>query len=422
MKNKILTALLSLVVAFGLWAYVITVERPGSEQIYRDIHVSLDGERILKERGLMLVAGEDETVTLTISGNRSDLNKINHGNISVVADLSRIWTPGTKELKYDYSFPGDIAEDAVSVQRREPDHISVTVAMRKNKKIPVKIKYTGTVADPEKYIIDKENVVLDYDTVDIVGPDMVVDQIDHAAIEVNLTGRTDSFSEKYKITLCDADGNGVDSELVTVNTAEINMELRIQRVKEVPLTLQIINGGGATSTTAVIDIEPKTIRVAGSEQMLFGLEKIELGTINLGQQAKDTVLTFTIQLDEGLTNLTGVKEATVTLSFPTLATKEIMANRFDAINVPEGMSAEIVTKMLPVSIRGPKDVVDKVTPNDLIVVVDFAEAEAGNATLKATIKINSRYPEIGAVGTYSVPVNLQAGQPSPEPGETDKNG
>ena len=419
MKSKILTALLSLVVAFGLWAYVITVVRPGSEQIYRDIHVSLDGERILKDRGLMLVAGEDETVTLTISGNRSDLNKINHGNISVVADLSRIWTPGTKELKYTYSFPGDIAEDAVSVQRREPDHITVTVAQRKTKKVPVKIRYTGTVADPDKYIVDKENVVLDYDSIDIVGPDTVVDSIEQAKIEVDLTGRTDSFSEKYKITLCDADGNGVDSQLVTVNTAEVTMELRIQRVKEVPLTVQIIDGGGATGTTAVIDIEPKTIRVAGSEQMLFGLESIELGTINLGQLAADCEQTFTIALDEGLTNLTGEKEAVVSVSFPTLGIKEIVANRFDAINVPEGMSAEIVTKMLPVSVRGPKDVVGKVTPNDIIVVVDFAEAETGNSTLKATIKINSRYPEIGAVGTYSVPVTLQEGQPAPEPSETE---
>ena len=419
MKSKILTALLSLVVAFGLWAYVITVVRPGSEQIYRDIHVSLDGERILKERGLMLIAGEDETVTLTISGNRSDLNKINHGNISVVADLSRIWTPGTKELKYTYSFPGDIAEDAVSVQRREPDHITVTVAQRKTKKVPVKINYTGTVADPNRYIIDKENVVLDYESIDIVGPDTVVDSIEQAMIEVDLTGRTDSFSEKYKITLCDKDGNGVNSELVTVNTAEVNLQLRIQRVKEVPLTVEIINGGGATSTTAVISVEPLTIKVAGSEQMLFGLSEIQLGTIDLGQIPEDCERPFPIKLDEGLINLTGVKEALVTISFPSLATREVIANRFDAINVPEEMFGEIVTKMLPVTIRGPKDVVGKVTPNDIIVVVDFTEAESGNSTLKATIKINSRYPEIGAVGTYSVPVTLGKEQPTPEPTEEE---
>lgn len=407
MKNKFLTALLSVVVAMGLWAYVITVVRPGSEQVYRDIHVSLDGERLLKERGLMIVSGENSKVTLTISGNRSDLNKINHGNISVVADLSQIWTAGTKELKYDYSFPGDIAEDALSVQRREPDHIVVEIAQRKSKKIPVKINYTGTVADPTSYLVDKENVVLDYETIDVVGPDTVIEQIDHAAIEVDLTDRTESFSEKYKITLCNAAGEGVDSALVTASTAEVNLELRIQRVKEVPLVLEVINGGGATSSTAVIKCVPESIRVAGSEQMLGKLEQIQLGTVDLGKILEDCEETFPINLDEGLTNLTGVTEASVSISFPTLETREVMVNRFDPTNVPKNMTAEIVTKVLPVSIRGPKDVVAKVTPNDIIVVVDFEEAEAGNSTLKATIKINSRFPEVGAVGSYSVPVTLR---------------
>ena len=39
MRNKILSGLLSLVIAFGLWLYVITYVSPGSEETYYNIPV-----------------------------------------------------------------------------------------------------------------------------------------------------------------------------------------------------------------------------------------------------------------------------------------------------------------------------------------------------------------------------------------------
>ena len=44
MKNKVLTALFSLAVAFGLWLYVITVVSPGSEATFYNIPVVFQGE------------------------------------------------------------------------------------------------------------------------------------------------------------------------------------------------------------------------------------------------------------------------------------------------------------------------------------------------------------------------------------------
>ena len=44
MKNKILAALLSVAVAFGLWLYVITVVNPESEKTYYEIPVVLQNK------------------------------------------------------------------------------------------------------------------------------------------------------------------------------------------------------------------------------------------------------------------------------------------------------------------------------------------------------------------------------------------
>ena len=97
MKSKLLRVLLALVIAVGLWLYVITVEQPESEKTYYDIPVVLQNESILAERGMMIVS-ERPTVTLTLAGTRTNLNTLNESNINVICNVSSIVTAGTHEL------------------------------------------------------------------------------------------------------------------------------------------------------------------------------------------------------------------------------------------------------------------------------------------------------------------------------------
>ena len=81
MLNKVYTAIISLLIAIGLWMYVVTVVSPGSENTYTGIEVVKQSEGILEERGLVITAEHNPAVNLRLSGNRSDLNKLNVGNI-----------------------------------------------------------------------------------------------------------------------------------------------------------------------------------------------------------------------------------------------------------------------------------------------------------------------------------------------------
>ena len=116
MKNKILAAVLSLVIAFGLWLYVITVVSPGSEKTYYDIPVIMQSENVLAERGLMITHIDDSTVTLDLAGNRSDLNNLNESNINIFASVSAIDAPGTHKVNYTVAFPGNMPSNAVSTK------------------------------------------------------------------------------------------------------------------------------------------------------------------------------------------------------------------------------------------------------------------------------------------------------------------
>ena len=116
--------------------------------------------------------------------------------------------------------------------------------------------------------------------------------------------------------------------------------------------------------TSSITVEPRTIRVSGSDTLLEQLEELELGTINLAELLEDTVLTFPVVLPEGVNNETGITEVKVDVQFPELVTRTFNVTEIHAENVPEGMEVDMITQALEVKIRGPKALVRAMKETD----------------------------------------------------------
>lgn len=403
MKNKLLTLLLSLGISIALWFYVVTVVSPNSDKHFNNIPVTIQSEVVLQERGLMITSTELPKVSLHLEGNRSDLNKLNSANITVSADVSRIGEPGTHNLVLTPTFPGDVPNNAISVLSRTPSVITVGVEYRVTKEVPVDIQYSGTL--PENYMADKENNELDFEKITVIGPKSVVDQIAMARIAVDVNGRTESFSEQFQYSLLDAKEQPVDAALVITNADAVNLTMKIYRVKEIALNVTVVDGGGASQATSKITIDPQTIRISGSNSLLEGLESLELGAINLAEIYEDTVLTFPIKLPEGVNNETGENEVKVSITFPELATKKLTVKNLRAVNVPAGFKVELITKVLPILVRGPKDKIDALTEESITVTVDFTATEEGKVMVKATITCAD--PEVGAVGSYTVSADVK---------------
>ena len=408
-KNKALSLLLAVTIALVLWVYVITVVSPNSEATFYNIPVVVQGEPMLESYGLMNVTENIPTVTLKLSGNRSDLNKVNSSNITVVVDLSKVYEAGIANLRYSISYPGDVPAGAFNEESRYPSTIAIEVERKTKKEVPVNIHYVGELS--EDFIVDKENKILDYNTVTISGPESVISQITQAIIDVDLTGKNVSFSDNYRYSLCNEQGEPVDAKKVDTNVAQVNLTLYIERVKELPLVLTVINGGGATEETSEIKIDPKTVKVSGSNLVMENLTELNLGTVDLGELLKDTDMEFAIVLPDGVKFMDpDVETAKVSIKFPNLGTRTltVTSENFRTQNVPSGMEVEILAKSLELTIRGDKQLISKVKPEDIFVVVDFTDAQLGSYTDEANIVLSGDYSSIGAIGNYSVLVTVRS--------------
>lgn len=405
MKNKIWTVLLSVLIAFSMWLYVITVESPGTTETKHNIPVVFEGETLLRERGLIIVSDTDMDVDITLSGNRSDLKLVNPSSTVVKVDLTKIYDPGKHELDYDISYPGSVASNAFTEENRYPSRIQLTVEELDSREIPVVVTYTGKMSD--KYIADKSNMVLSAQNVNVSGPKSVIDRIARAEVQVDLTGVTESISRNYRFTLQDKDGEPVDAEFVTVNTEEIHLDLKIQMLKYLDVTVTIVDGGGATKDTITYELSPDRIQVSGSKAALESLgDEIDLGTIYLADYPEDCVITLPLTLPDTVTNHSNIEEVTLDLKFVGLITKDITVGKIDLVKVPEGMQAELITARITVAVRGPSADLEKLNMEAISALVDMSEAMPGTYTYKAIIRIDPRFSTLGAVGVSSVTVKV----------------
>ncbi len=406
MKNKAIAILLSVVVAFGLWLYVITVVSPESEKTYYEIPVVMQNKNILAERGLMIV-NEIPNVTLALKSDRTILNDLNEANINVITNVANIEKPGMHYLTYDISYPGNIPHNDITVQSSSTDLIIVKVENRVSKTVPVVMDYRVSTV-PQGYVSDLENVQLSDTGIEISGPESVMEQITKAVIKVDLSTQTKTLAGEFKYTLCDDQGAPVTVDLVTTNTEKVSLMVKIQKVKEIELKLDIVEGGGATLQNTTIEVDTTQIQISGSDAQLEGLNSINIGTINLGEILEDQTLTFPIVLPEDVSNQTGVEQVTVTIKLPKLKTKTFRVTSISAINVPEGLQADIITKALQVTVRGPAKLIDKMKEENLSAVINLAEAQAGNVTMKAEIRVSEDFAGVGALDTYTVSANLHS--------------
>ncbi len=321
-KHKILAFLLALLVSVGLWVYAVTVVNPNDTANIKGVRVRLVGLTDLQNHNLMLTGGEEQYVNVEISGRRSDLKELNSNSLEAIADVSNIDSPGEFEVSWTLDPPATVASGDIRLMNSSSNKIKVKVSEYKERpEIPITVEYAGTL--PEGYIRDPET--LSTETLAVSGPAEEVNAISKAVITVDLGGTNRTLEGDFAYTF--VDGNGAEltmSEYVTVSAPTVHVAVPVLPYKQVELKVKIKAGGGATEDDVRCVIEPSTIGVTGSEEVLEKLSELVIKEIDLAQVSAEQTWTVKPELPEGVTNRASDTAVKITLRFSGLITKKFI--------------------------------------------------------------------------------------------------
>ena len=395
--------LLSVFLAVILWLYVRAEKDPVSDARIRNIPVQITGSSVLSSKGLTVAGLSSDRVSTTLQAPASVLSDISRKNITATIDVSRIDEAGEHTLSYNIVLPTNVNTDGVVIQEKEPETITVTVEKLYTSTLPIEFRFEGSVAKGYQAgtpTIDPVNVT-------ISGAVEQVNRVARAVVVLEAKDLKEQYTGDLPIRLLDANGDELKDLEVELSSETAYIVYPIVVVKEIPLTVNIIAGGGATKENISEPlIVPSKITVAGTQEDIDHLTEISLGSIDLSKVVGTSNFTFTIDLDPSLENVTGITEAKVTVTVSGLETRAFEVGNIKLQNIPRGYSAKADTEAKTVYVRGTADELAMIDSSQLRIVADLKEVTgSGTYTIPVRVYLDAG-TEVGVIGDYSIVVSV----------------
>ncbi len=396
-KYNVVMKAVAILTAIILWFVVIQAENPERSVDFYGIPIEFIGQQeLLEKHGLVMIGNTSQEVNLELSGSIAALTGVSQEDITIRADISKFTSAGEYKVSYDIS-----AIDQVVVKSRNPNRINIVLDDVIEKELVIlEPKIDGKLGDD----IRIGEVTTAPKTVTISGAKSELENAAAAQVSVNSSRLSDTYSGALDYTIVDADGKEVVGNTITKIDKKINMEIPVQKVKTVPLEIEITNGAGANAEDAIVKIEPQSIDIIGSVKDIDKVERIVLGEISLDDFILSADGKFDIALPEGIEAVNGESEAEYHISFKDIDTMQLNVDNIEIKNPPENMDVEVQSISIVVTVRGHKDELKSLTTDDIKLVADLAGKKLinGHQIVSAEAVLDESVEDAAVLGTYSI--------------------
>jgi YbbR domain-containing protein len=417
-KSRTFYIIFSILISVMLWIYVEYEVNPDATNSVDGIPIEFLNSELMADRHFVITAVSADTVGLRFIGRRNAVSQLNNANVKVTVDLAQITGVGQSALRYTEVYPEDINKKDFTVESRSDDYIVCSVENLVEKSVFVRGEYLGAIA-MEGY--QAEPLEFQPDMVTVYGPETLLSKVDRVIVSVPRENLTKTIIEDFPFTPVDKDGAPIDSEDLTFSDESVSVTVPIKMVRNIPLTVNLIYGAGATEENTVCTVTPPSITLSG-EDADMQLNYVLLGTIDLTSFSASLTENFPIIISNELKNLTGSTDAAVTVKVTGLATRQLSVSNIQTVNEPDGYVSELITQSIDVTVRGAPDDLEQLQPSNIRVAVDLAELgnASGTHTVDARVYVDGDFGDIGAIGVYRASVSLyEAGSEPAAAGSED---
>ena len=397
--------IVSLLASLTIWVYVTSMQSDQYKLEFHDVPVELVGEDTLRDTKNMVITDLDtSTVSVTVVGPRRIVAGLSGTDLKACVDVSRLSRSAYTTQQYYISYPEGMDTTNIDDSGRSPSTVSFMVSPLNSKTIQVRGSFDGSLA--EGYTA--EAPVFEPATITVSGADVNLKDISYAWVSFGKENVDSTYKVETGFTLMNDNGEECSTVGLTCSDDVVTATLPLLLVKEIPLSVDLIEGAGATKANTKIKIEPESITLAGDSAILTGMNKIVLDTIDLTDFASTTSETYTIPIDNNMKNLTGATEAKVTVEIVGLETRTYKVKNISCTNVTEGYAADIISESIDVVLRGTPQQLDQLKAESIRAVADLTDYKESTGQFMPNVKIIvDGFTDVGAIGQNTISIDIR---------------
>ena len=287
LTNNLALKLVSVVVAFLIWATVVNISNP---EVIRSktVPVTILNGKLLTNAGKTYTVVGGDSVTVSYKVRTRDAYRISEDNFRATADMAALYTV-TGSVPVEVEVTGN-RELIVGTPTVRPASLQVSTEDLQNKSFSLATRVLGTPAEG----FSVGSMTVDPQTVMVSGPVSIVGRISSVGVEVDVTGASGDLEGSAPITFFDANGNRfeITDNRLTTDPEMVSYKIHMLRGKTLALDFQAEGQAAPGYRFTGVECSVKSIGVVGERSILDKLDSLTVSgsEISVNNSTQDKII------------------------------------------------------------------------------------------------------------------------------------
>jgi YbbR domain-containing protein len=267
-----------------------------------------------------------------------------------------------------------------------PRQITVRLELLQSELKPVQVD----IASQPPLLYSMGEPVLDMRQIEVSGPASKVQQVVEVVVSAALDSQRVTFEDDIRAVPVDVDGNPVTDVTLDPQTVHVYIAIAPRTdVREVRVQPNIVGQlPEGYVLTSDFDYNPKTIIVSGPTSALNNFpDSILTAPINLSDKTSSFEVTVPVEMPES-SSIIVVTGRTITFSVGVdtqTITRQFDHTPVEFVGGKAGLAFRTVTNEVTVLVTGPQPLLSQLLEEDLSVIVDVSDLDAGESAQIAPV-------------------------------------
>lgn len=309
-NNRKVNVILSLVIAFCGWLYVMYNVDPTTTRVYKDIPITYSHEKVMEENGIAIRSTNRKTIEVHVQGRRSALNKIKDGDITARGNLSDVGK-GENTVHLTVHTPSK-----VSVVSQSETSVTVNTEEIVTRSVPGRTEYAEETSGTTEPIAQ----AVSNDSFEVSGAKSLVKSVKYVRIPVE-EAKLSSKARTYSVSVVPIDSKGDEIAHLNVSPGRASVTAVKGQTKTVALKAKVTNPDN-DDYLRTYEL-PDTVVIKGSQKAVAKVDSITTENIDLSDVTESGRIDVSCVLPEGITLANDSLDLAMTVNVTKYQTKRI---------------------------------------------------------------------------------------------------
>ncbi|EYE87503.1 hypothetical protein Q428_12920 [Fervidicella metallireducens AeB] len=367
-KKEITVMVLSVLLAFLMWIYVVQDTDQEINTIVENVPVILANENAIQESNLALAnPGQQLTINLAVKGAPRDIMNVRVEDFRVEADMDVALKKGLNNI------PIRVTRKPLGVdivQNIETSYVKVTLDKLERKSVPIRLNLVGVPKSGYGYM----QPVLRPTEVLISGPATQINFVEAAVGRIDVT--ENSADVKASIPLKPVDREGRIVEYVKIEPSLADVYLSIKPTKEVPIIVKKTGKLPEGKVLKYMNTSISKVTIVGDLKYLNEIKYIETVPFDLSNIQENITQELPFNIPPNI-NISGdIKGISVEFGIENKTSKTVDVS-VSILNANDSYNYVFSSNTISVTIEGAESIVKDIDSSNISAVVDIKDFAEG---------------------------------------------